>query len=182
MASTTGVSSPIQERVTVSGNQPQMRRYNEAATQTFKRGVPVILDANGNVAEWGGSTLAIAGISKEPGASLTTAGVAKQQTFDTVPNEPLAAQLSRPYFNDGQNGFVVANADTLWYAQVGTTTVAGDRGKHYGLTKDTDGQWYVDKAKTTDGTNTVVEVVDLDYWDTTRGVIVKFLPSVCQLG
>lgn len=182
MASTTGVSNPISDVNTVSGNQPRIDRNGEAATQTFLRGGPVIIDSNGNVAEWGGSTLVIAGISLEDGNNLTTAATAQQPSFAGVLNQPLAKQYSRPKFNDGKMGFLVANDDTVFRGQVGTSVAATDKGKHYGLTKDTDGHWYIDKSKTTDGTNTVLEVVDLDAQDTARGLYFKFLSSVQQLG
>jgi hypothetical protein len=52
------------------------------------------------------------------------------------------------------------------------------------MTKDTDGQWYVDKTKTgTPGTATtgaVVRIVKLAFWDTLRGVHFVFLPAAIQ--
>ena len=176
----------IQELRTVSGNQPQMRRIIEKAAQTFKSGVPLMIDTGtGAMQEWDGTTIAlgIAGVAKEFGANLANTGVAQQQTFGSVPNEPNASNFSRPYFNDGQTGFIVANDDTTFYAQVGPaqTTAVTDKGKQYGMTKDADGHWYVDKTKTTVGTNTVVVVQNLDPNDTTRGVWVKFIKAVQQL-
>lgn len=193
----------IQERRTVSGNQFAMRRIIEKAGQTFLAGTPVELDVanSSSVFPWDGTSLTgkIAGISKEFGANLTTTGVplgtsgstpsgpggllfqGGGQVFGTVQNESAAQNFSRPYFNDGMTGFVVANTDTVFYGQVGPaqTTAVTDKGTQYGLTKDTDNHWFVDKTKT--GANAVLIVVDLDMYDTTRGVLFVFLPAACQL-
>jgi hypothetical protein len=174
----------IQERGTVSGNQPRMQRLIEDASQTFLSGTPLQINtANGALKAWDGTTVAagIAGIGKEFGANLTTAGVAQQQTFQQVQNEPNAANFSRPYFNDGKTGIVVANLDTVFYGQVGPsqTTAASDVGISYGLTKDSDNHWYVDKTKT--GSSAVVKVIGLDQWDTARGVQFQFLAAAMQL-
>lgn len=192
----------IQDRGTVSGNQPRMERLNEAAAQTFLAGTPVSLTA-GALGAWNGTTIAagIAGIAKDFGQNLATAGVPLGTTasptkapfqgggikFGTVPNMPLAANLSRPYFNDGKCGIVLAISDTLFYGQVGPgqVTAATDIGLSYGMTIDTDGHWYIDKTKT--GVAAVVSIVDLDYWDMPpngvggRGVLFTFLPTVGQI-
>lgn len=179
-------SALLQERRTVSGNQPSMRRIIEKAGQTFQSGTPLMIDtAVGAMQAWDGTTIAlgIAGVAKEFGANLAVTGVAQQQSFGSVQNEASAKNFSRPYFNDGQTGFVVANEDTIFYGQVGPaqTTAVTDVGKEYGMTIDTDGHWYVDKTKTTVGTNTVVVVVGLDTVDTARGVMFKFIKAAQQL-
>jgi hypothetical protein len=195
-------SALIQERRTTSGNQPSMRRIIESTAQTFLAGTPLMLNtANGALQAWDGATIAngIAGIAKEFGANLSTAGsplgsgvatpttpggalfVGGGQTFGSVPNEPAAVNFSRPYFNDGMTGIIVANLDTIFYAQVGPaqTWAVTDKGKQYGLTKDTDGHWFIDKTKT--GVSAVAVVLDGDQYDTARGVLFQFLPSVFQL-
>ena len=191
-------SALIQERGTVSGNQNRMDRINEDAAQTFLAGTPLQLNnATGALKAWDGVTVAagIAGIGKEFAANLATAGVPLNTTqapsgapqvgggitFGSVPNEPAAVNLSRPYFNDGKTGVVLAIADNVFYGQVGPAQVTAttDIGKQYGMTKDVDGHWYVDKTKT--GANAVVVIVGLDYWDTTRGVLFTFLPSAAQI-
>jgi len=179
-------SALLQESRTVSGNQPAMRRINEKAGQTFLSGVPLMIDlAVGALQEWDGATIAlgIAGVAKEFGANLAVTGTAQQQSFGSVQNEASAKNFSRPYFNDGQTGIIVANDDTVFRGQVGPaqTVAATDVGKQYGMTKDADGHWYVDRTKTTVGTNTVVVVVGLDQYDTTRGVFFKFIKAVQQL-
>lgn len=171
-------SSEIHSIQSVSGNQPRIRRIIEEAGQTFKAGTPLqVTAADGGMAAWNGTTIAlgIAGFSKEPGANLTTTGVSQQVSQGSVPYQPAAQNIQRPYFNDGRTGFEVAVSDTVFLGQVGPaqTCVAGDVGKQYGMTIDSDGHWYVDKTKTTVGTNTVVQIVKLDPNDqsaTPRGV------------
>lgn len=191
-------SALIQERGTVSGNQNRMGRYNEDAGQTFLAGTPVMVNnANGAIKAWDGATIAngIAGIVKEFGANLTTAGVplgtAQQPsnapqvgggiTFGSVQNEPAASNLSRPYFNDGKTGVVLAILDNIFYGQVGPNQVVAqsDLSKQYGLTKDVDGHWFVDKTKV--GANACVVITGFDNWDTTRGVLFTFLETVAQI-
>ncbi len=192
-------SALIQERGTVSGNQMRMERINEDALQTFLAGTPLqINNANGTLKAWDGVTLSngIAGIGKEFGASLVVAGqplgttsgpaggaatVGGGQTFGSVQNEPAAVNFSRPYFNDGKTELVLAVGDTLFYGQVGPaqTTLPTDVGKQYGLTKDVDGHWFVDKTKV--GVAAAVQITSLDYWDAARGVLFTFLPSVVGL-
>ena len=188
----------IQERGTVSGNQNRMTRFNEDAAQTFLAGTPLqINNATGALKAWDGVTISngIAGICKEFGANLTTAGVplgttqpasnAPQVgggiTFGSVQNEPAAQNLSRPYFNDGKTSVVLAIPDNVFYGQVGPaqTVVATDIGKQYGMTKDADGHWFVDKTKT--GVSACVVIVGFDNWDTTRGVLFTFLSAVGQI-
>lgn len=191
-------SALIQERGTVSGNQNRMSRVNEDAGQTFLAGTPLQLNnATGALKAWDGVTIpvGIAGIGKEFGANLTTAGVPLGTTqapsnapqvgggivFGSVQNETTAFNLSRPYFNDGKTGVVLAITDSVFYGQVGPaqTTLQTDIGKSYGLTKDVDGHWFVDKTKI--GVNACVVVTALDNWDTARGVLFTFLVGVAQL-
>ena len=191
-------SALIQERGTVSGNQNRMSRINEDAAQTFLAGTPLMMNnATGALKAWDGVTITagIAGIGKEFGANLTTAGVPLGTsqapsnapmvgggiTFGSVQNESAASNLSRPYFNDGKTGIVLAIPDNVFYGQVGPaqTTAQTDIGKQYGMTKDADNHWYVDKTKT--GVSAVCVITALDNWDTTRGVLFTFLPGVSQL-
>lgn len=179
-------SALIQERGTVSGNQMRMQRLIEDAGQTFLAGTPLMINAaNGALKAWDGATIAngIAGIAKEFGANLASAGVAAQPSFGSVPNESGAGNFTRPYFNDGKTGIVLFIPDVQYYAQVGPaqTVAATDVGKQYGMTKDADNHWYVDKTKTTVGTNTVWLVVGLDQWDTARGVLVTPVSGIAQL-
>lgn len=168
-------SSIIYATRSTSGDQPGIRRIIELAAQTFLLGTPVMIDsATGAVKAWDGTTVAsgIAGFTKENAANLTTTGVPKTLTYGTVPNQPAGVNIppGAP-INDGRNGFEIATDATIFFGQVApaTTAVAADVGKQYGMTIDTDGHWYVDKSKATAGTNTVLEIVKLDPYDT-RGV------------
>jgi hypothetical protein len=192
-------SALIQERGTSSGNQMRMSRPIEDAAQTFLAGTPLQLNnATGGLKAWDGVTIAsgIAGIAKEFAVNLATAGVPLNSPAGTAPgalyvgggpafgavqNEPAAVNLTRPFFNDGRTGIVLVITDTLFYAQVGPnqTTLITDIGKQYGMTKDVDGHWYVDKTKT--GASAVCVVTGLDAWDTQRGVLITFLPLIAQI-
>lgn len=175
---------------TVSGNQPRARRLAEAAGNVYLAGTPLALNASGFVIPWAGALLnnqvgSIIGTSKEFGANLATAGVAQQQTFGSVPNEPAAVNISRPYFNDGNTGVEVADPDTVFLGQVGPaqTAVQADIGGQFGMTKDTDNHWFVDLTKATPGTNTCVIIVKLDPNDqsaTPRGVYFRFVVGNVQ--
>lgn len=172
---------------TTSGQQERLRRLAEKSAQTFLLGVPLMYD---NVAlglkEWDGVTVAagIIGISKEPASTLTATGVKQFQTLTNspVPNQPLAQPIVRgaPY-NDGRTEVAVANQDSQFFGQVGpaqtqaSVIVTGQ----YGLTKDSDGHWYVDSTKT--GANAVVVINKLDPIDTVRGVQFSFLPAAQQI-
>lgn len=174
----------ITPSVTVSGNQPRVKRLPEGATQTFKIGVPLML-SSGALVIWDGTTFlaGIAGVSMDFGNSLASAGVALQKSYGDVPFQASAKNLLRPYFNDGKVGLAVANLDTEFAAQVGPSqNLTGvNVGGLYGLTADSDGHWYVDTTKTTSsggGRNTAVEIVGFDDWDTGRGVRFKFQSDV----
>jgi hypothetical protein len=198
-------SAEIHAIQSVSGNQPRIRRIIEELGQVFLSGVPVqIVAADGGVKEWDGATLAnaIAGFSKEAASNLaatpaspltTTIGIggpagaqgAKVLSFGAVPFETAALNIPRGApLNDGRVGFEVSALDTIFYGQVGPAqnTVAGDVGKQYGMTKDADNHWFVDKTKT--GANAVVIIVKLDPNDlsaTPRGVYFTVLQSAAQV-
>ena len=172
---------------TSTDTQPVLRRIIEKSGQTFLLGVPVMIDTvSGGMQEWDGTTVAtgIAGFSKEPASNLASTGVPKTLTLGTAPYQPASAiiPVGAP-LNDGRVEFATSIGSNVFHGQVGPaqTTAVTDRGKQYGMTKDTDGHWYVDKSKSTVGTNTVVQVVDLDQFDTTRGVIFMVTPAAAQL-
>jgi hypothetical protein len=170
---------------TVSGNQPVMDRLPEEATQTFLDGVPVQIAVDGGVKEWDGSTLAagIAGFSREAASGLATVNVPKTQSFGSVPNQALAVNITRGApLNDGKVGLEAAAADSIFLGQInpaGQTLSIADVGVNYGMTKDSDGHWYVDKTKTAG--NAVVKIVALDDRDTIRGVQFVVLSAAAQL-
>lgn len=190
-------SSEIHSVQTTSGNQPRMRRIIEEAGQTFLSGTPVQLaTGDGGVKAWDGTTVAfgIAGFSKEGGNNLGALGVAptaavtppQSLTFGSVPFQTSAKNIGRPLFNDGRIGFEAADGDTVFLGQVGPaqTALASDVGKSYGMTIDGDNHWYVDKTKSTVGTNTVATIVRLDPNDqsaTPRGVYFVVQSAAAQL-
>jgi hypothetical protein len=184
----TSLISSIQ---TISGNQPRIRDIPEAATQTFLSGTPVALNASGNVIAWAGSIVttlvgSIIGIAKNPGKNLTTAGTAQQLSQGSVPNQPSAQNIQRPYFDpDGNTLLETADPDTIFVGQVGPaeSVTQANVGVPYGISIDTDNHWYVDTAKVTVGTNTCVMIVKLDPNDQAavkRGVYFRFIVGYVQ--
>lgn len=202
---------PIFAARTVSGQTPQTVAQNEKASQTFLSGVPVML-SSGVIKEWdttvtepATATAGIAGIARSPGANLASDGKgapgaftgvgapAAFPTYGSVQFQSSAVNfVPGSPFTDGRTLLEVANADTVFVAQFddagGSTTNATTArtmiGKHFGLTKDTTGHWYVDFAKSTQGTNTVVIIVDLYPTDGAMQngrVMFKFEQGICQL-
>jgi hypothetical protein len=93
-------------------------------------------------------------------------------TFGSVPNQTSAKNIAHGApINDGRVGFILAGPQVVWSAVFGNngntaTPAATDVGKEYGLTIDSNSKyWYVDKNKSTVGTNTVLRVVGLDLRD-----------------
>lgn len=178
-------SSIVYATRSTTQEQPDMRRVIEKAGQTFLIGTPVMIDTvTGAVQGWDGTTVAagIAGFTKENGANLSVTGIPQTLSYGGVPNQPSAVNIPEGApINDGRNGFEVAISSTVFAGQVGPaqTAVATDIGKQYGLTKDTDNHWFVDKTKATAGTNTVVTIVKLDQYDS-RGVQFVVSPAAQQ--
>jgi hypothetical protein len=188
-------TAAIQERGTVSGNQWRMRRLPEDAAQTFFIGTPVELTTTGVVRAMTATATKILGIAKDFGMSLTHAGAplglpantafrmppeGGGQFFGSVPNQPLARNFSRPLFNDGRTGVILAITDNMFYGQVGPAAAPPTEaliGVDAGLTRDTDFYWYVNPAATTK----LVRIVGLDAWDKARGVLFTFLDDVAQI-
>lgn len=179
---------PIFPVQTISGNTFKTGSIIEKLSQTFNIGVPVEIDAGtGGVIEWDGATITkvILGISGVFGSNLSSTGAGApgafgsvgfpgtNSTFGKVPFQSNAVNIAMGApMTDGRTLFFEANQDTIFEAQVDNsagnvaadwTPVNTDVGKEFGLTKDAaGGQWYVDRGKTTSGTNTVVVVVGLE--------------------
>lgn len=147
---------------------PASRRSAEAASQTFKMGVPCILDGSGNLIEAAFSSADIVfGVNMEPPHNLTTAGTAQDESEGTPQNQPSAITTAvGAWPRDGLLGVYEANAQNVFsialkagqvFAQ--TMMIAGTL---YGLTKDsTTGFWYLDNTDTS-GNNAVAELVGVD--------------------
>jgi hypothetical protein len=202
---------PIKAVATVSGNTPFTKSTPEKAAQTFPSGAPVQINA-GYIQVWDGATVAlgIAGVTLIPAANLTTNGQGAPTAFGSpvgapgstivysagqVQNEPAAVKIpvGAP-FTDGRTLYEVANADTIFEAQVDNANASGggnitpaitDIGKQYGLTVDASGLWYVDYNKNTAGTNTVVEILKInpvDFGQANARVQFQFIPAARQVG
>jgi hypothetical protein len=119
-----------------------------------------------------------------PGTSLTFGKIPFQTSaVNIIPGSPVS---------DGRTLFEVANADSIFEAQFddngGTPANAVTNknmiGKQFGLTLDATGHWFIDFAKATVGTNTVVTIVDLNPLDgavQNGRLYFKFLMGICQL-
>jgi len=149
-----GKAVPIVVARTTTDSQASIRRYQEKAAQTFKFGTPVFRDnaVDGGVAEWSGvvATTKVAGVAVEPASNLTTVGVKKTLTFGEVQNQPSAVNIPRGApINDGKIGVQLADDTTEFQVQTLDTVAAleTDVGKAFGLTKDTNGYWFIDKTK-----------------------------------
>lgn len=201
---------PILPVESVSGNSFRAFRLIEESAQTFKIGTPVSIAAgDGGVQAWVANTQGpgqggICGISYEAASNLSATGSgapvpnspftgvgAVAGTFGSVPNQTSAKNIAHGApVNDGRVGFIIPAPDIVFSAILGNagnpvTPAATDVGKQYGLTLDTGGNfWYVDRAKTTAGTNTVLTVIALDLRDTPASgtrVLFTFLPNVVNL-
>lgn len=194
---------PIQAKQTTSGNQFNASRIIEEAGQTFYAGTPVMLNGtDGGLQAWDGTSLtnAIAGISYEGASNLGTTG-SGAPGFDTgvtgkgatltsgsVPNQPAASDIPHGApLNDGRCGLYTATGDTIFSGALGnsgtaSTPAATNVGNAYGLTKDSNGYWYVDVSKT--GASAAVRVVALDGQTPAAAgssVLFVFLPAVVNI-
>jgi hypothetical protein len=194
MAANLGDHIPIVAVKTISGNQPQILSYKEKASQTFLNGVPVQL-ASGVLQEWDGTTVAAGsnlgsdGLGA-PGAFTNVGFPGTGTTFGKVPFQASAVNIPRGApMSDGRMLSYVANSDNLFLGQVDNNTGANytlliaDIGTQFGMTKDTAGHWYIDRAKVTVGVNTVVQIVDtfLDGLVANARVLFKFVETAWQI-
>jgi hypothetical protein len=177
----------------------------EAAGQTFFSGTPVQLNA-GNIQAWDGITIVagLAGVALEDAHNLASAGLGAPSafvpvlfpgtgvTFGKVQFQPAAVNIPEGApFSLGMLTYAEAVMDTIFEAQtdnstgIATTPTKANIGTQYGLSQDVNGFWYVDFAKITPGTNTVLEMYDLDPIDgsiANARILFKFLKSAMQLG
>lgn len=185
MAANLQFHQPIGTVETTSGLTPFTASVAEKAGQVFKIGVPVQL-STGFVQEWDGTTIAagIAGFSLIPASNLGSNGKGAPgafsqigppgsiQTYGSVPNQPSAVNIAvGAPITDGRTLFESAIGLNIFEATYdnSTGTTAPDYtptqaqiGTQFGLTKDANGQWYVDGGKVTPGTNTVVQMVGIN--------------------
>lgn len=210
MASVLGDHMEIAVVKTISGNTPATRSIREKASQTYLAGTPVML-SNGVVKNWDATvgavspTVGILGITRGPGANLATDGKGApapfgqvgapgtSSTYGSVPYQTSAVNIAHGApMSDGRAIVELAVEDTEFVAQFDdaggvpatATTAETMVGKQFGLTADAAGHWYVDAAKVTAGTNTVVEIVKLYPLDgpmQNGRVIFKLIKAIQQL-
>jgi hypothetical protein len=175
---------PILQVLEKAGTTPYTSSQPEAASQTFQFGSPVQLNGSGFVQQWDGvtTTAGILGVSESFGLNLGSAGLGAPtpyfgqitgpgaiQTYGSVPNEPLAFNiaLGTP-ISDGRTLYMEPNQDNIFQALFDNsnglvaadyTPVQASLGLTYGMTKDANGFWYVDKNKT--GGSAIVQIVGL---------------------
>lgn len=176
-------STEIHATRSLTGDQPPIRRVIEKVGMTFKAGTPVEIEvASGAVMEWSKTVAGkLAGFSLPAASNLATTGVAKTTSEYDVPNQPLASGTPvGAKMNDGKIDFEVAVPSTIFLAQVkdGQTPAVTDVGVVYGLDKDSDGHWYVDKTIT--GANGVLTIVKLRTDYDARAVEVQILAASSQ--
>ncbi len=177
----------------------------EAAGQTFLFGTPVQLTGAGTVQAWDGATVAagILGVSESFGLNLGSAGVGAPvppfggitgniavATYGSVPNQPSGVNiaLGTPV-SDGRTLYIEPNQDNLFQALFDNaagavvadwTPTQADIGVKYGMTKDANGFWYVDKNKT--GGSAILQIVGLPYGSTLNAPVeFVFLATAIQV-
>ena len=184
------IHQPIGTVETTTGLTPFTISNPEQAGQTFRIGVPVQLNV-GFTREWDGTTIAagIAGFSLTYGLNLGTNGQGAPgafgqigppgtiQTYGTVLNQPAAVNIAvGAPISDGRTLFEGSVDNNIFEAtfdnSAGSTPTTYTPtqamiGSQFGLTKDVNGQWYLDGGKVTAGTNTVAVMVGINPIDGT---------------
>jgi hypothetical protein len=113
----TAIQRAIEVARTISGNSPWTLAFPEAASQTFKKGAFVTLDASGCVVECGADPARILGIAAADGANDSVAGNSSTTVW-------------------------IAGDDTIFVGNVGLTgaltqvTANTDVGGRYGISKN----------------------------------------------
>jgi hypothetical protein len=192
MAANLTYHNPIGVVETTSGLTPFTLSNPEQAGQTFPLGVPVQINA-GYTKVWDGATITagIAGFSLTSGLNLASNGLGAPgafaqigppgtiQSYGTVPNQPAALNIAvGAPISDGRTLFESAASTNIFEAVFDSSTytvpangtpLQSQIGTQFGLTIDASNQWYVDNAKTTPGTNTVVVMVGINPIDQVPG-------------
>lgn len=112
------------------------QQYDLAAGQTFKSGASVTLSGAQEVAESGADPALILGFAAEP----------------AVGDPESATKVIIHKAGEGQK----------FWMDVSVAPVKADIGASYGITKDADGFWYVDKAKTAGSARVYVHNIDTE--------------------
>lgn len=168
----------VRRVLTGSSSLPLMRRLPQNAGSTALSGVPVLM-TSGVVDESpaiNDATDQILGFSLEFFQDLTTDDTPDTLHYGSVQNQANAVLIpagAPP--SDGKIGVALAVEETEFIGRLGSTQSLASTalGSKYGLTKDTNNQWYVDTAKTTEAGGAclvITEVIDPD----TDGGLVSF--------
>lgn len=166
---TQALSEPIvpYKLLNVNASQAGMMRLGEKALDTQYIGTPCVVDSSGFVVERvviNDGTDLIAGFTSEAAHNLATSGVGVTLSYGAVQNQPSAKNIpvGAP-LADGLIGFYVAN-DQVWFK--GKVDDAGTLAQAYvgaifGLTKGSNGFWFVDTSITAVASGACVEVTEL---------------------
>lgn len=164
--------------VNASGLPQAIDGLPEAATQTFKQGVPLrfssgYLAACDTADPWSSADVVV-GVSVSPGKNLTAAGTTEEgYSIGTAPNQasskiiPVGVPVKRGdcsfYRANGTNVFEISLKSGQTYSA--SLNVAGS---YYALKYDsTTGYWYCDSSDTT-GNNCVLSIVGVNPNDSTK--------------
>lgn len=160
---------PIKAIKTLAGGTafPAMGKFPEAASKTFKIGVPLTLSGGYlQEAAFSGADI-VHGISSEAAHNLASAGTAQDLSEGTPPNQTAAVITPiGAWMRDGNIGEYLADGRTVFSimlkdGQVFTQSLVANA-TLYGLTKDnTSGFWYLDNTDTS-GNNAVAILLGVD--------------------
>lgn len=159
---------PIKAAGTLDGQGTvNMSRAPQAASQTYKPGVPLILVSGYLQEATFGAAQIVYGVAQEGGANLAVAGTSTT-TSEGVPINQPSAKIFAPgaWMKDGKQGFYNADGRNVFSimlkdGQVFTQAMVAS-GTLYGLVKDgTTGLWYLDNTDTS-GDNAVARVLGVD--------------------
>lgn len=192
MAANLTTHLPIIQVQQKAGTTPFTSSQPEYTGQTFLSGTPVALNSSGFVIAWpstGSPTGTILGIAESFGQNLGGAagayapampfgqitGSGAIATYGSVPNEPNAVNiaLGTPVA-DGRTLYMEANQDSIFQAlfddsaaspsTANYTPTQADIGATFGLTKDANGLFYVDRNVTgTSSPGAVIQIVALPF-------------------
>lgn len=149
---------PLEVVGTVSGNNEHRLSYEEAASQTFKKGAVVRFDAAGRIVEAGDNATDVVGIAEQDGHNYSATATTNRCEV------------------------TIANADTIFMGNLSSTSVTAltDVGFAYGIAK-TGNNWHVVKSVT----NRRVRIMQLDprdaVGDTNGRVWFQFLSTISRV-
>lgn len=127
---------PLEVIGSISGNSPQKLSFQEAASQTFKKGAVVALNSSGLLIEASDNPTNVVGVAEQDGHNYTATSTTNRCEV------------------------TIANTDTIFMGNLSGSSVTAllDIGKGYSIAK-TGNNWHVVK---TDLTNRRVRVIQLD--------------------